>query len=292
MNGKGDDIAMEASPATPSSMDATEIDDDAKSRSSCKDADANQPPQSVNPTFSQIFALIRGEIHLLVIGLLLMCVSEAIILTVPLIVARAYDNLQTYFYELGINESAGEAGSDEATNRTTISEINIWMGISTGMFLVSIFASWTRGVLLGIVGERLVARLRKQVYESVLQQEIGFFDVHKTGEIVSRLGSDTQLLQQTVSLFAPESIIGFVKVVMSIVLMFGINGKLTSMTLAGVLVLCGIAVPFGQKLRALSKKYQDVLGDSQIRSTEALGSIRTVQGFAAEPKELNRYGKT
>lgn len=289
MNGKDDDNAMDESPATVSSVDATAIDEDAKSTSSAKDADANQPPRSVNPTFSQIFALIRGDIHLLLIGLLLMCVAEAASLAVPIIVARAYDSLQTYFYDLGINESAGEAGSDETIDRTTMSDINTWMGISMGVYLASSVASWIRGVLLGIVGERLVARLRKQVYESVLRQEIGFFDVHKTGEIVSRLGSDTQLLQQTVSVYVPESIIGFVKVIISIVLMFGINGKLTSMTLAGVLVLCGIAVPFGRKLGVLSKKYQDVLGDSQTRSTEALGSVRTVQGFAAEQKELKRY---
>jgi len=84
-------------------------------------------------------------------------------------------------------------------------------------------------------------------------------------------------------------LIGFVKVIITIILMSSINGKLTSVTLAGMLVLCLIAVPFGQKLTALSKQYQDVLGDAQTRSTEALGSIRTVQSFAAEPKELNRY---
>jgi len=54
-------------------------------------------------------------------------------------------------------------------------------------------------------------------------------------------------------------------------------------------VLCLIAVPFGQKLSKLSKDYQNVLGEAQSRSTEALGSIRTVQSFAAEAKELNRY---
>lgn len=71
--------------------------------------------------------------------------------------------------------------------------------------------------------------------------------------------------------------------------MYGINAKLTSMTLGGLVVLCMIAIPFGFKLTHLSKLYQDVLGEAQTRSTEALGSIRTVQSFAAEPKELNRF---
>jgi len=48
-------------------------------------------------------------------------------------------------------------------------------------------------------------------------------------------------------------------------------------------------IPVGQQLAALSKQYQDVSGEAQTRSTEALGGIRTVPSFASEPKELNRY---
>jgi len=134
-----------------------------------------------------------------------------------------------------------------------------------------------------------VARLRLRLYDSVLKQEIGFYDENKTGEIVSRLGSDTQLFQTMISQFAPESLVGILTVILSLILMYNINAKLTSMTIGGLLLLCMIAIPFGQKLAALSKLYQNVLGEAQTRSTEALGSIRTVQSFAAEAKELKRY---
>jgi len=259
---------------------------------------------SVPPTVAKLLALIRDEIPLLILGLALMCCAEAATLATPIIIGKAYDALQTYFFLLGStsNDASSSVVMDnveaEPTTATateeeqTMAEINLWMGISIAIFVGSSCAGYARGVLLGVVGERLVARLRAQTYASVLQQEIGFFDAHKTGEIVSRLGNDTQLLQQTVSTFLPESLIGTVKVVVSLILMFSISSKLTGLAFGGMFVLCLICIPFGKRMAALAKLYQDVLGDAQTRSTEALGNIRTVQSFAAEPKELHRYCKS
>lgn len=279
-----DNIAEEAPTVEASTVAA---DDDNVSKASSK---TDSPPPSVTPTFGRIFSLITGETPLLILAIVMMLISEAGNLAVPYILARAYDALQSYFFDLGVvsTSSSGENVDDDITEMT-MSEINLWMGASLGVYALSMVFGFLRGAILAIIGERLVARLRLRLYKSVLHQEIGFYDEHKTGEIVSRLGSDTQLLQMMISTFAPESLNGILKVIMSIVLMYGINAKLTSLTLGGLIVLCMIAIPFGFKLTRLSKLYQDVLGDAQTRSTEALGSIRTVQSFAAEPKELNRY---
>jgi len=284
------DIAeLKKTSPTVTSSSAAATDDDDDDNASKASAYSKQPLKSVTPTFGKIFALLSGEVHLLIVGLVFMCISEAATLTVPILIGQAYDALQTYFFELGtIGEGEGVTG-DGDIERATMGSISYWMGIAIGVYFVSVAAGFVRGAILGILGERLVARLRRQVYESVLQQEIGFFDETKTGEIVSRLGSDTQLLQSTISTFAPEALVGMVKVIFSIALMYTINGKLTSVSLAGMVVLCLLAVPFGQKLAALSKTYQDILGEAQTASTEALGSIRTVQSFAAEPKELKRF---
>jgi ABC-type multidrug transport system fused ATPase/permease subunit len=265
---------------------AAEDDDNASKSSTAKEFNH----QSVQPTFGKLFGLITAEIPLLIVALVLMVIAEAGNLAVPYVLARAYNALQDYFFSLGANSDIeGTEVLDEELSVSTMSEINLWMGVTLGMYTISQIFSYARGVMLAVIGERLVARLRLRVYKSVLQQEIGFYDENKTGEIVSRLGSDTQLLQTMVSTFAPEALKGILTIVLSIILMYGINAKLTSMTLGGLVVLCMIAVPFGQKLSKLSKDYQNVLGEAQSRSTEALGSIRTVQSFAAEAKELNRY---
>lgn len=292
-----DDVVIEATIPTVDTTpdDGDVITEDAASDSSKTTATTDkQPLRSVTPTASKIFSLIRTELPLLVLGLILMVVSEAASLTIPLIVALAYDALQTYFIDLGTSISSSDSSlatttENEDAAEVTMSEINLWMGTAIGVFILSQLAGVARGIILGVLGERLVARLRRQVYASVLKQEIGFFDEHKTGEIVSRLGSDTQLLQSAVSTYAPESLVGFVKVIFAVVLMYYINAKLTSVALSGMAVLCLFAIPFGQRLAALSKRYQDALGDAQTRSTEALGNIRTVQSFASEPKELSRY---
>jgi ABC-type multidrug transport system fused ATPase/permease subunit len=293
-----DDVVIEAMIPTVDTTvddDGDGITEDAASDSSKTTATTDkQPLRSVTPTVSKIFSLIRTEVPLLVLGLILMVVSEAATLTIPIIVAFAYDALQTYFIDLGTSISSSDSNlaittENEDAAEVTMSEINLWMGTAVGVFILSQLAGYARGIILGVLGERLVARLRRQVYASVLKQEIGFFDEHKTGEIVSRLGSDTQLLQSAVSTFAPESLIGFVKVIISVVLMYSINAKLTSVALSGMVILCLFGIPFGRRLAALSKRYQDVLGDAQTRSTEALGNIRTVQSFASEPKELSRY---
>lgn len=282
-----DNVAKDL-PTAESTLASTEDDE----KSTAGSIASKKAPPSTTPSLGKIFALVKHEVPILLLCLVLMLLTEAGQLVVPFILARAYDALQSYFFELGVFSSMTGAqtfSADESMESKTMGEISLWMGTALGVYSLSVLFGFLRGAILGVIGERLVARLRKNLYESVLKQEIAFYDEHKTGEIVSRLGSDTQLLQTCVATFAPEAFVGIIKVILSIVLMYSINAKLTSMSLAGVLVLCLIAIPFGQKLAALSKQYQDVLGDAQTRSTEALGSIRTVQSFAAEPKELYRY---
>lgn len=290
-NKVAEDASTFAAPSTAASADAD--DDDNASKASI--STTSKPLDSVTPTAARFLQLLRGESHLVVCGLVLLVVSESANLAVPYIVALAYDSLQDFFFGLGamtygIDNGVEDASiSNESFGKATMKDINIWMVVTIAVYFLGVVTSFVSRSILAVLGERLVARLRNQLYDSVLHQEIGFYDEHKTGEIVSRLGSDTQLLQSTVATFAPEALIGSVKTIISLILMFSINAKLTSMTFAGIFILCLISIPFGQYLSVLSKRYQDILGDAQTRSTEALGGIRTVQSFAAETKELNRF---
>lgn len=269
---------------------STTAEDESASKSTETD-----PVQTVKPTFGRIIALVKGEIPLMIVATILMVFAEACSLAVPYILRRAYDALQSYFFDLGATSAdpttTNVTNVDDNIASTTISEINLWMGAALGVYILGVLFRWARQAIFALVAERLVARLRLQVYESVLRQEIGFFDENKTGEINSRLGNDTQLFQTMIAQFLPESIVGMLNVILALVLMYGINARLTSMNLGGLTVLSLIAIPFGFKLSRLSKLYQEILGHAQTRSTEALGSIRTVQSFAAEPKELKRYSE-
>lgn len=225
------------------------------------------------PPFTKLLNLARPEFFLLALAFAFMVASEASHLCIPLLLANAYDDLV-------------DPAIPNDERMSAINEMFFWVLIihGSGMFL-----SFARSAMMGIAGERVVARLRNRLYASILAQEIGFFDEHRTGELVSRLGSDTTLVQMATSVAVPEVILGVVKLGVSVGLMFWISPRLAGVALGFVFGIFALCVPFGKTIGKLSKRYQDALGAAQIRSTEALGAMRTVQSFAAEEREVRRY---
>ena len=81
------------------------------------------------------------------------------------------------------------------------------------------------------------------MYKQILGQEIAFFDEHKSGELVSRLGSDTTLLQSVVSQSLPDFLTQFIKAISAMVLMFYISVKLAGLALGGVVLIFMMSSP-------------------------------------------------
>ena len=229
-------------------------------------------PESQTPSLGKIFSMARPEYPMLILALVLMVAAEATGQIIPLIIANAYDVL--------MDESIDDR----------MSEINDYMTVALTVYASGLVAGFFRAMMLGVIGERMVARLRCQLYASILSQEIAFFDEHKSGELVSRLGSDTSLLQQVISQSIPEAALGVMKTIAAIGLMFYISPELAGVSIVSVFIIFMVAMPLGKLLGSLSKSYQNVLGDAQTYSTEAFGSMRTVQAFAAENKERSRFG--
>ena len=113
------------------------------------------------------------------------------------------------------------------------------------IFLSGTVAGFFRGAIFAIIGERMVARLRIQLYGSILKQEIAFFDEHKSGELVSMLGSDTTLLQGVISLSLPEATVNIVKAIVSVILIFVISPKLAGVSVGVLFGIVLIAMPLG-----------------------------------------------
>lgn len=243
-----------------------------KSSSVVNDDDAlgkNAPVASIR----KLLSLARPEAPVLVFAIFLMVLAEATSLLNPLLLAQAYDIL---------------VDPEETDPMPSINRIMVLVLI---IHLVGVLLGFLRASLMGITGERVVARTRNSTYAAILAQEIGFFDSHKSGELISRLSSDAAVLQQGTAQALPEIAMGFIKVVVSIGIMFYISPKLAGFMICFVFLILIVCVPFGRLLGRLSKKYQDVLGEAQTFSTEALGAMRTVQSFAAETREEIRYKK-
>jgi len=145
--------------------------------------------------------------------------------------------------------------------------------------------------LFTIAGERIVARLRKALYGRLLEQEVAFFDSRRTGELTTRLASDTTVLQTTVTVNASMALRNLLMMTGGLIAM-----ALTSPRLA--LVMVGLVPPIvvgailvGKRIERISKQAQDALAASGEVAEETLSGMRTVRSFTRESEETERYGK-
>lgn len=141
------------------------------------------------------------------------------------------------------------------------------------------------------LGERVVADLRADIYSRVVRMDPTFFEVTRTGEVLSRLTTDTTLVQNIAGVNLSMTLRSAVQLVGALVLMIA-----TSPSLAGMIVLLIplVIVPLvlvGRKLRTLSRESQDKIADTSGLAGETLNAIQTVQAFTLEGLHTQRYSK-
>jgi len=158
------------------------------------------------------------------------------------------------------------------------------------IFAITAVASAFRFFIFSRAGELIVSRLRHELYRTLLTQETAFFDGEKTGELSSRLSSDASVLQTTVTANISLVLRNLVQAIGSVTMLMLTSAKLTLMMLAVVPPVALGAVWYGRRVRKLAKESQDALAKASEVAVESLSGIRTVRSFAAERKEVARYG--
>ncbi|RYG89411.1 MAG: ATP-binding cassette domain-containing protein, partial [Alphaproteobacteria bacterium] len=161
-------------------------------------------------------------------------------------------------------------------------------GLFLAFLLQGVFSS-LRYYLFSIAGERIVIRLRKQLYQKILAQEVNFFDFNRTGELMSRLASDCTTLQNTVSVNVSMGLRNAGQVIGGLGFMFYTSWKLSALMLVMIPPIALGAAIFGKKIRKLAKDSQTALGEASIVANETISGIRTVKSFVQEGAELSRY---
>ncbi|NVJ27683.1 ATP-binding cassette domain-containing protein [Myxococcus sp. AM011] len=219
-------------------------------------------------TLGRLLTLARPELPTLVVGTLFLLISSAATLVFP----RAIGDL--------VDEALG------ARNRSRLDTIAVVM---FGVFIVQSVAMALRAYLFATAGERVVTRLRKRLFQSLLSQEVAFFDERRTGELTSRLASDTTVLQSTVTTNVSMTLRYLCQGVGGVVLLFYTSPRLTLVMLALIPAVAIGAVVYGRRVRVLSRQAQDALAASSEVAEEDLSGIRTVRSFAAESHEVERY---
>lgn len=172
----------------------------------------------------------------------------------------------------------GFGGGTSADLRNAISVIMVIAGaMAIGTFLRFYLVSW--------LGERVSADLRKAVFDNIIRLDPGYFETNRSGEIMSRLTTDTTLLQTIIGSSLSMALRSGLTLVGGLVLMFITNVKLSLVITAGVpLVLLPILV-FGRRVRRLSTQSQDSIASVGSYAGEIIQHIRTVQSYTSESRE-------
>lgn len=167
--------------------------------------------------------------------------------------------------------------------------INFYFQVVFGVILAISALSAARLYLITWLGERVVADIRAQVYAHVIRQDPTFFEVTKTGEVLSRLTTDTTLVQ---SISGVGLSIALRSSVMLVISLAGLIYTSPKLTLIIMLLVPAVLIPviwIARKVRHLSRTAQDKIADSSGMASEALNAIQTVQAFTLEPLQSERF---
>lgn len=156
--------------------------------------------------------------------------------------------------------------------------------------IFGVFAA-LRFYLVTWLGERVVADLRADIYAKVIRMDPTFFEVTRTGEVLSRLTTDTTLVQSIASVNLSITLRSTIQLIGALALLIATSPKLAGMI---VLLIPLVIVPLivvGRRLRTLSRQSQDRIADTSGLAGETLNAIQTVQAFTLEKLHSERYSK-
>jgi ATP-binding cassette subfamily B protein len=185
----------------------------------------------------------------------------------------------------------GAATSDLCTGFSISSDLSTYF--IAGMIVAALLgiASALRYYFISRLGERVVADLRRAVFDHLLDLSPSFYATTRTGEVLSRLTTDTTLVQTVVGSSVSIALRTVATTVGALVLMVVVNWQLALMVLAMGPLILGPIMLFGRRMQRLSRSSQDNLAEASARATESLQAIQTVQAFTREPEEIIRFGE-
>ncbi|WP_297833290.1 ABC transporter transmembrane domain-containing protein, partial [Pseudomonas sp.] len=167
---------------------------------------------------------------------------------------------------------------------------------SIGFFMILVvglaIGTFARFYLVSWIGERVVADMRKQVFNHLINLHPGFYENNRSSEIQSRLTTDTTLLQSVIGSSLSLFLRNVLMVIGGIVLLFFTNPKLTSIVVVALPLVVAPILIFGRRVRSLSRLSQDRIADVGSYVAEALGQIKTVQAYNHQQQDKLRFGET
>ncbi|CAK6440209.1 unnamed protein product [Pipistrellus nathusii] len=157
--------------------------------------------------------------------------------------------------------------------------------------LGSSFAAGIRGGIFTLIFARLNVRLRNRLFRSLVSQETSFFDENRTGDLISRLTSDTTMVSDLVSQNINVFLRNAVKIAGVVVFMFSLSWQLSLVTFMGFPIIMMVSDVYGKYYKRLSKEVQNALARASTTAEETISAMKTVRSFANEEAEAEVYAQ-
>lgn len=158
------------------------------------------------------------------------------------------------------------------------------------LFAVQALINFGQSYLTASVSERVVAGIRRDLFDHLVRQPPGWFAFRRVGELSSRMASDTLLVQDLLRFGLPELTRQSAFLVGALALVTATNPRLTLVTLTAIPVAAAVGWFFGRRVRLMSTGIQDRLAAAVAHAEQVFTQIRTVQGFRREGWESERFG--
>ncbi|MDI7773816.1 ABC transporter transmembrane domain-containing protein [Asticcacaulis sp. EMRT-3] len=171
---------------------------------------------------------------------------------------------------------------DKGFGSENVSVLDLWFLIMGGVALLLGVATAFRYYYITRLGERVVADVREDVFGHILRLDPGFFLNIRTGEVISRLTSDIQIIETLVSSSISIALRNLLTFVGGMVLLMIVSPKLTLIVLALFPIILVPLITFGRAVGKLTRQTQDNFAQAVGFATESLGALETVQAFVRE----------
>jgi putative ABC transport system ATP-binding protein len=236
-------------------------------------------PQGNKPAAGEIWRLLKiakPEAKELSMAFLLLLTSSAVTMSIPFSIGKILDIATK---------------SQDGVDMLFGLPLPVFYSALAGVLAIGAAANYGRIIILRIVGERIVARLRSRLFRQTYIQNAEFFDANRVGDLISRLSSDTIIVGKSCTQNMSDGLRAGVSGGAGFSLMTYTSPKLTAIL---ALLFPPVAVGaffYGRAIRNLSRKIQKNLGTLTKIAEERLGNVRTSQAFAGEILEVHRYNK-
>ncbi len=208
---------------------------------------------------------------------------QFVIAGVALVVAAGATLAIPYAFKQMIDLGFGQGGQGSAAH------VDLYFVALFAVASVLAVATAARFYTVSWLGERVTADIRNAVYSHVVMQSPQFFEITRSGEVLSRLTTDTTLIQSVVGTSISMALRNALLFVGGLAMMFFTSARLSAIILVLLLAVVLPIIAFGRRVRRLSRDSQDRIADASAMAGEILNAMPTVQAFTHERIEAERF---